>query len=456
MAEISEIDPRTLKQHPKAKVFPDLPEEDWNGLRESIRELGIQVPICVVGRRILCGHNRTRAALEIGLPSIPVIDRSELSEVEQIVHMVEENLKRRHLDKSQRAIIAGDPDVRKAFEATARQRQVEAGSQGKEGGRPKKPAPGEKKTLGAKVPQGFSRPRGPRTRDILAQKHTVSPKLVDQATLVYERAPELVEDIRQGKVTVSRVAGEIRRKDKATATQKALEQGMVEFKRLFKLQLYDVWSFQGLTPGFGKPHPGNLPAELIANLLYYFTDPGDLIVDPMAGGGVTGDVCKALGRNYVMADAHPHGERTDIRRHRIEDGPIPDTKGKAHLVFLDPPYWSLKREDYAKDTPSSLPWPQWIKWLRTMAKTATGTVRENGYVAVLMQDNLTKDVEAGRWAAPSTLETQQAFIAAGLTPEIQIAVPLSTQQVNAREVEWAKLNKRLLGIHRTLLIYRKK
>jgi hypothetical protein len=252
--------------------------------------------------------------------------------------------------------------------------------------------------------------------------------------------------------TASRAAHETKRKAKATAAEAAIEQGVEDFTQQFKLQRFDVWTFAGLDPGYGKPWPGNLPASLVANVLYYFTDPGALVVDPMAGGGVTGDVCRALGRRCVMSDAKPCPERADIRTHLIENGPLPGTAKTADLVFLDPPYWTLKDKEYGNVAGQ---WRHWLEWLQHLATMAADTVRPGGYVALLMQDNLTKNVQAGDWSRQSTAEAYAALTRAGLVPQIQIAVPLSTQQVNARDMEWAKLHRRVLGILRMLLVFRK-
>jgi len=45
---------------------------------------------------------------------------------------------------------------------------------------------------------------------------------------------------------------------------------------------------------FGDDWPGRIPAQMIAHILYYFSDQNDLLFDPMAGGGVVADTCLAL------------------------------------------------------------------------------------------------------------------------------------------------------------------
>lgn len=58
----------------------------------------------------------------------------------------------------------------------------------------------------------------------------------------------------------------------------------------FKPQVYEIWSFAKATNKVR--HFGNIPPEIIDNLLYYYTRPFDVVFDPFAGGGSTIDVCR--------------------------------------------------------------------------------------------------------------------------------------------------------------------
>ncbi|OQY07605.1 MAG: hypothetical protein B6I22_02780 [Desulfobacteraceae bacterium 4572_123] len=63
---------------------------------------------------------------------------------------------------------------------------------------------------------------------------------------------------------------------------------------------------------FGDDWPGCIPAQLIAHTLFYFTKPGDLVLDSMAGGGVVPDVCLAFERKYRAFDIAPSDSRPGI------------------------------------------------------------------------------------------------------------------------------------------------
>jgi hypothetical protein len=54
-------------------------------------------------------------------------------------------------------------------------------------------------------------------------------------------------------------------------------------------RLYDLWNFPKATNEVR--HFGNIPPEIIDNLLFAYTEPFDVVFDPFGGGGSTIDVC---------------------------------------------------------------------------------------------------------------------------------------------------------------------
>ena len=47
--------------------------------------------------------------------------------------------------------------------------------------------------------------------------------------------------------------------------------------------------------------PGQIPAQLVGHTLFYFSEVGDLVFDPMAGGGVVPDMCLAFGKTSLIS-----------------------------------------------------------------------------------------------------------------------------------------------------------
>ena len=60
------------------------------------------------------------------------------------------------------------------------------------------------------------------------------------------------------------------------------------------LQYTNLWEFNACDPEYGeKGYPGRMPGQIIENLLWYYTQPFDVVLDPMAGGGTTMDASKS-------------------------------------------------------------------------------------------------------------------------------------------------------------------
>ena len=90
------------------------------------------------------------------------------------------------------------------------------------------------------------------------------------------RARSSVAQLDAGTKTIHAAYKDLRRRDRFTAG--------------FRPTPYDVWPFKH-DRAFGIPHPGSIPPAIVAHTLHYYTAPGALVVDPMAGGGTTLDVC---------------------------------------------------------------------------------------------------------------------------------------------------------------------
>jgi site-specific DNA-methyltransferase (adenine-specific) len=52
-------------------------------------------------------------------------------------------------------------------------------------------------------------------------------------------------------------------------------------------------------------HEWQQPLELIEDLVRYFSEPGDLVVDPCGGGFTTAEACLRLARKCVSCDLDP-------------------------------------------------------------------------------------------------------------------------------------------------------
>ena len=88
--------------HPLAEIFPLINEDSFVALKGDIAAHGLHEPIWLYEGQILDGRHRYRACRELGLdcPTQPYTGDDPLG------FMLSMNLQRRHLNESQRAMVA--------------------------------------------------------------------------------------------------------------------------------------------------------------------------------------------------------------------------------------------------------------------------------------------------------------------------------------------------------------
>jgi DNA modification methylase len=121
-----------------------------------------------------------------------------------------------------------------------------------------------------------------------------------------------------------------------TLNQQLIVQKQEEEKPPFETTT--LWDYS--KQSYGKKPKGNnkfqgvTPAFIIWNMLQRYTEPGDLVVDPMCGSGTTIDVCEEEGRKAIGYDInpqHPKITKNDSRK-------IPLMDNSVDMVFIDSPY----------------------------------------------------------------------------------------------------------------------
>ena len=91
-----------LEFHPLANIFPLLGGEEFESLVEDIRRHGQHEPIVLYQNQILDGRNRYRACIAAGIACW----FEQYDGDDPLAFVVSLNLKRRHLNESQRAMVA--------------------------------------------------------------------------------------------------------------------------------------------------------------------------------------------------------------------------------------------------------------------------------------------------------------------------------------------------------------
>jgi DNA modification methylase len=235
-------------------------------------------------------------------------------------------------------------------------------------------------------------------------------------------------------------------------------QGRTDAQRMerlgIKVQPYDVWNFAKCHDLFGASHPGRIPGELIAHVLYFFTEPGAKVVDPMAGSGTILDVCLAFGRECYAYDIDSRHERPDTIEHDIKNG-WPDRVKKADLVFWDPPYFEkmdkkmIGEDGYIEGSISSLGRDEYLAFFSNRLGEAKELVKKGTKLAFLMSD---WDDNTGERDGIFLWDYANLIHGAGWKLIRHIQVPLSTQQVHPDIVTKFRKSRRLARLERYLLV----
>jgi DNA modification methylase len=213
-------------------------------------------------------------------------------------------------------------------------------------------------------------------------------------------------------------------------------------------QHFDIWSF---TKANGESsYFGRMPPQVVENLLWLYTEPGDVVVDPFAGGGTTINVAKDMGRRVFASDRKPSTPMLPIHEHDITTGWNPDAPKKAKLILLDPPYWQQAEGRYS-DSPDDLGNMSLAAFYDAWAKVVTACAERLEPGGVLAYIISPTQAENGDVVDHAT-DMLRACWAAGLNVKRRIIVPYQTQQATGQQVTWARENKRLLKLYRDLVV----
>lgn len=110
--QFQEIKVAGLASHPKQFLFADVSGAEYKEFVESVRTEGLKQPLIVSERTgvkvIVDGHQRLRAALEVGLRTLPAMIQPFADEREEVGVMIAANLKRRQLTRKQKAEVVAE------------------------------------------------------------------------------------------------------------------------------------------------------------------------------------------------------------------------------------------------------------------------------------------------------------------------------------------------------------
>jgi|GEM_PF-5066142 len=168
--------------HPFADAFPMMTDEEMDRLVEDIKQHG-QIEPCIVNSQgvLLDGRNRRAACEQLGIePRVKYVNPE--SETAYIASL---NIHRRHMTVGERQALA--PLLEKSFKEEARARQVAGGRRGGHGG--------GKVAAPVQQPSQTAMAQAAKALDI-------SERAGYQAKRLAEQAPELLEEVKIGNLTL--------------------------------------------------------------------------------------------------------------------------------------------------------------------------------------------------------------------------------------------------------------
>jgi ParB-like chromosome segregation protein Spo0J len=179
--------------HEAANIFPMMTEEELRGLKADIAANGLAHPVELFEGKIIDGRNRYLACLELAVKCEFV----EKNIDDPVSYVLTNNLARRHLTASQKAIVAGKADeLREVFEKRAKERQKASG--------------GDRKSdhVHAEIGGGnFPTTDSHKSRDDIGKALGISGSMADRGKKVVKQGTEkLVKAVEQGKMSVTTAA----------------------------------------------------------------------------------------------------------------------------------------------------------------------------------------------------------------------------------------------------------
>jgi len=217
-----------------------------------------------------------------------------------------------------------------------------------------------------------------------------------------------------------------------------------------EIPLYNVWG--GRTKSNGIKHHGKSEVRLLDNLLYLYTKPFDIVVDPFAGSGSTMEICQKRFRRYWVSDRKPPIEQDKIRIWDLTEGlpPLPRWQ-TVQLVYLDPPYWKQAEGEYSEDATDlgNMDLATFTSTLAKVVKEFSAKLASGAVIALVIQPT--------QWRAPDKVYTDHVadmLGAVSLPLDMRYSVPYQPQQYNAQQVLWAKDTKRCLVLTREIIVWR--
>lgn len=237
----------------------------------------------------------------------------------------------------------------------------------------------------------------------------------------------------------------------------------------FELECTTVWAFphRGNWATHKSDWRGNWAPEIARNLILRYSDVGDLLLDPMIGGGTTAIEAKLLNRNIICSDIN----NETLRRTREALKFNIDNTAKQKIVKCDarrltgvkdnsidfilthPPYADIIKYsggELVGDLSNIHDIDKFIAEMANVASELYRVAKPGKYCAILMGDT-----RRNKMYIPLAYKTMQAFLKVGF----QLKEDIIKRQFNCRATGfWVRRSQEynfLLIMHEHLFVFQK-
>ena len=236
----------------------------------------------------------------------------------------------------------------------------------------------------------------------------------------------------------------------------------------FEQEKNTVWNFpvRGDWATHKPDYRGNFAPQVPRNVILNYSEEGDLVLDPMVGGGTTLIEARLLNRNAIGYDVNPNAVNITSERIQFEAKGnskqivklgnaqnLPDKHSSVDLVVTHPPYANIVKYSDGKnpdDLSSISSLPKFLDALEIAVREMYRVLKPGRYCAILIGDT-----RKGQHYIPLSHFVLQRCLRTGFVLKEEI---IKTQHNTTHAPRWsasAKQFKFYLIMHEHLYIFRK-
>ncbi len=223
-----------------------------------------------------------------------------------------------------------------------------------------------------------------------------------------------------------------------------------ELEDEFMYPIFNVWQFNE-----NRKEESFYEKRILSSLLYLYSEPLDMVIDPFAGKGSTIEICKNRLRRFWVSDRKLYGPRCNQIRELdiLKNMPLIEDWNKVSITFLDPPYWNQAAGKYSND-PDDLGNMSLDKFTESIIQIVQNFAiyQKKGVIALTMRS--TQESRENDHFVDHTIQIINNIHSQKLILENRISCPYSINRYNSNRIEWYKQNRKLFVNNREIIIWR--